>query len=78
MAKVRIFTYEEETHLKDLRLYYEVTLEDLNDFYTKEEIEKFQAQEQKGIDPDYVDDEEFLHYLEEKHENLIKRDGCYA
>ena len=51
MAKVRIFTYEEETHLKDLRLYYEVTLEDLNDFYTKEEIAKFQAQEQKGIDP---------------------------
>ena len=78
MAKVTLYTYEEETHLNDKKLRYDVTLEDLNDFYSNEEVEKFQAQEQKGIDPDYVDDEEFLHYLEEKHEDLIKRDGCYA
>lgn len=78
MAKVTLYTYEEETHLKDKKLRYAVTLEDLKDFYTNEEVAKFQFQEQYGDDPDYADDEEFLHYLEEKHENLIKRDGCYA
>lgn len=78
MAKVTLYTYEEETHLKDKKLRYDVTIEDLNDFYSNEEVEKFQTQEQNGIDPDYVDDEEFLRYLEEKHENLIKSDGCYA
>jgi len=78
MAKVTLYTYEEETNLKDMKLRYDVTLEDLKDFYTDEEINKFQVQEKNGNDPDYVDDEEFLHYLEEKHESLIKRDGQYA
>lgn len=75
MAKVTLYTYEEETHLKDLQLNYDVTLEDLQDFYTNEEIEKFQAQEQNGDDPDYAFDEEFLHYLEEKYESKIKKES---
>lgn len=78
MAKVYVSAYESETGLADKTLCYEVTLEDLKDFYTDEEIAKFQSQENEGNDPDYVYDEEFLHYLEEKHEDLIKRDGCYA
>lgn len=77
MAKVFVSTYDNETGLEDKTLYYEVTLEDLKDFYTDEEIAKFQSQENEGNDPDYIFDDDFLQYLEEKHEDLIKREGVY-